>query len=95
MQYDDGGKWVTAEHVQEPLLTYPFFTASTRTSCDSYFSDRWIFQHHLAKPVTTSKLRLLVHEVTWGGGATEEVTKAGGQTGPHQIMLREIEIYGR
>ena len=38
------------------------------------------------------KIRLLVHDTTWGGGATEAVVKAGGQTGPHHIMLREVEI---
>jgi hypothetical protein len=43
----------------------------------------------------TGRIRLLVHDVTWGGGATQAVSKAGGQTGPHQIMLREVELYGR
>ena len=56
--------------------------------------DRWIFQHHF-KPVTTSKIRLLVHDVTWGGGATKDVADAGGQTGLHQIVLREMEVYGK
>ena len=46
-------------------------------------------------PVKTDRIRLLVHEATWGGGATEIVGKAGGQTGMHQIMLREVEIYGQ
>jgi hypothetical protein len=58
------------------------------------FSDRHIFQHEF-KRVTTSKIRLLVHNTTFGGGATEEVATSGGQTGPHQVMLREIEVYGR
>ena len=66
----------------------------TRTSVDSFYSDRWVFTHEF-QPVKTDALRLLVHEVTWGGGATEAVAKAGGQTGPHQIMLREVEIYDR
>ncbi len=43
--------------------------------------------------VTTQKIRLLVHDTTWGGGATADIVPAGGQTGPHQITLREIEIY--
>jgi hypothetical protein len=93
LQYDDGGKWVSIEHVQEPAQTFQVFTQATRTSCDSFYSERWIFQHEFPA-ITTAKLRLLVNDVTWGGGATEEVVKAGGQTGPHQIMLREVEIYG-
>ena len=33
--------------------------------------------------------------MTWGGGATADVVRAGGQTGPHQIVLREVEVYNR
>ena len=61
---------------------------------DSFYSDRWVFQHQFS-PIKASKIRVLVNDVTWGGGATADVVKAGGQTGPHQIMLREVEIYGR
>ncbi len=94
LQYDDAGKWVTIEHVTEPLKTFKVLSPALRTKVDSYFSDRHIFQHQF-KPVTTSKIRMLVHNTTFGGGATEEVAKAGGQTGPHQLMLREIEVYGK
>ena len=94
LQYDAGGKWVTLEHIKEPAQTFKVYTPHTRTTVDSFYSDRWIFQHKFP-PVTTGKIRLLVHDVTWGGGATEDVPKAGGQTGPHQIMLREVEIYGK
>ncbi len=94
LQYDDGGKWVTLDKVDEPTKTYKVWTPVTRTTVDSFYSDRWIFQHHF-KPVTTSKIRLLVHDVTWGGGATKDVADAGGQTGLHQIVLREIEVYGK
>jgi len=93
LQYDDNGKWVTIEHVVEPLNTINVFTPPTRTSVDVFFSDRWVFIHNF-KPVTTQKIRLFVHNTTWGGGTTKEVTEAGGQTGPHQIVLREVEIYG-
>jgi len=92
LQVDSAGQWVTIERVQEPPKTFKVFTPATRTSVDSFYSDRWIFQHAFPA-VMTSKIRLLVHEVTWGGGATEDVVKAGGQTGPHQIMLREVEVY--
>lgn len=94
LQYDAGGRWATIERVKEPTQTFKIFTPTTRTSVDSFYSDRWIFQHSFA-PVSTAKVRLLVHDVTWGGGATEDVGKAGGQTGPHQIMLREIEVYSK
>ncbi len=93
LQYDDGGKWVTIEHVTEPTQSFRVVTPSLRTKADSFFSDRHIFQHHF-KPVTTTKIRILVHNTTFGGGATEDITWAGGQTGPHQIDLREIEVYG-
>jgi hypothetical protein len=92
LQYDDNGKWVTIDHVNEPLKTFKVVTPSTRTKVDSFFSDRHIFQHAF-KPVTTAKLRILVHNTTFGGGATEDVAWAGGQTGPHHVMLREIEVY--
>ena len=85
---------MTIEHVKEPAKTFKVFTPPTRTTVDSFYSDRWIFPHHF-KPVKTDKMRLLVHDVTWGGGATKDVAKAGGQTGPHQIMLREVEVYGK
>ncbi len=44
--------------------------------------------------MTTQKVRLLVHDVTCGGGPTQDIVTAGGQTGPHQMTLREIELYG-
>ena len=94
LQYDDGGTWRTIDKVDEPTKTFKFWTPTTRTSVDSFYSDRWIFQHHF-RPVTTDKIRILVHDVTWGGGATKDVADAGGQTGFHQIMLREVEVYGK
>jgi len=93
LQYDKGGQWVTLDRVKEPLKTFGVYSPPTRTSVDSFFADRWAFEHQFA-PVTTAKIRLLVHETTWGGGATSIVPEAGGQTGPHQVMLREVEIYG-
>ena len=81
LQYERNGQWVTIEHVKEPTRTLCVFTPPTRTTVDSFFSDRWIFQHQFP-PVTTQKIRLLVHDCTWGDGATKEETEAGGQTGP-------------
>jgi F5/8 type C domain len=94
LQCEKDGKWVTFDKVDEPAKVFEVFTPYTRTSVDCFYSDRWIFQHTFA-PVTTRKVRLLVHEVTWGGGATEAVGRAGGQTGRHQIVLREVELYAK
>lgn len=92
LQYDDNGQWVTVDHVQEPTKTFKIYTPTVRCTVDSFFSDRWIFVHQFT-PVSTSKLRLLVHDCTWGGGATKDVVDAGGQTGPHHVVLREVEVY--
>ena len=94
LQYDAGGRWLTIQRVCEPTRVLEVFTPPTRTTVDNFFSDRWIFQHAF-KPVTTGKIRLLVHDVTWGGGPTKAVTEAGGQTGLRQLTLREVEIYGK
>ena len=92
LQYEKDGQWVTLQHVEEPLKTFGVYSPSTRTTVDSFFADRWIFEHSFA-PVQTQKIRLLVHNTTFGGGATGIVPEAGGQTGPHHITLREVEIY--
>jgi len=92
LQYDKDGQWVTIDHVQEPTKTFRVFTPPVRCTTDSFFSDRWVFNHSFA-PVTTSKIRLLVHDCTWGGGATKDVVDAGGQTGLHHMVLREVEVY--
>jgi len=94
LQVEKDGKWVTIDKVEEPVKVFKVWTPVTRTTVDSFYSDRWIFPHHF-KPVTTDKIRLLVHDVTWGGGATKDVADAGGQTGLHQIVLREVEVYGK
>jgi hypothetical protein len=94
LQYEENGQWKTIEQVREPARTYPVWSPPLRTKVDSFFSGRWIFEHQFPT-ITTQKLRLLVHDVTWGGGATEDVVKAGGQTGLRQIVLREVELYAR
>ena len=92
LQYQQNGQWITLDHVQEPLKTWNRYTTSAASTVDSFFSDRCVFQHAFA-PIQTQKIRLLVHNVTWGGGATGDVAIAGGQTGPNNICLREIEVY--
>ena len=92
LQYQQNGQWITLGHVQEPAKTWKTYTQASYSTVDSFFSDRCVFQHAFA-PVQTQKIRLLVHDVTWGGGATRDLADAGGQTGPNNICLREIEVY--
>lgn len=93
LQYDKAGQWVTIEHVQEPVTVVKAATAATGTAWDNYASDRWVFQHHFPA-ITTSRLRLLVHDATYGGDPTKDLSEAGGQAAPHQITLREIQVFG-
>ncbi len=92
LQYDQNGQWVTLQTVKEPTRTFPSYSYVTRTTADSFFSDRWVFTHSFPQ-VTTSKIRIFVRDTTWGGGATYDVVLAGGQTGKHYINLREVEVY--
>ncbi len=92
LQYQQGGNWVTLQTVQEPTRTFKSFTITNRTTVDSFFSDRWVFTHSFPA-ITTSKLRLWVRDVTYGGGANQLVQQAGGQTGLRLINLREVEAY--
>ena len=93
LQYDQNGQWVTLSHPVEPTNVVDFFTPTVFCTADSFYSDRDVFVHDFPA-VTTQKIRLLVHDVTWGGGPTADIVAAGGQTGPHQMTLREIELYG-
>lgn len=92
LQYQQNGQWTTLARVQEPLKTWKRYTSAAASTVDSFFSDRCVFQHAFA-PIQTQKIRLLVHNVTWGGGANGDLAAAGGQTGPNNICLREIEVY--
>lgn len=92
LQYEHDGHWVTIDRIQEPTNTFRVFSPQVKCTVDSFFSDRWILEHNF-EPVETEKLRILVHDCTWGGGATRDVVDAGGQTGPHKVVLREIELY--
>jgi len=93
LQYDQNGSWVTLSHPVEPTNVVDFFTSTVFCTADSFYSDRDVFVHDFA-PVTTQKIRLLVHNTTYGGAPTQDIVTAGGQPGPHQITLREIELYG-
>ena len=93
LQYDHNGSWVTLSHPVEPTNVVDFFTSTVFCTADSFYSDRDVFVHDFT-PVTTQKIRLLVHNTTYGGAPTQDIVAAGGQPGPHQITLREIELYG-
>jgi hypothetical protein len=92
LQYYNNGQWVTLGTVNEPTKSFQAYWPTNQTQVDSFFSDRWIFQHSFP-PVTTQKIRLWVRDATWGGGPTQLIAEYGGQTGPHHICLREIEVY--
>ena len=94
LQYEAGGVWKTLRRVQEPTQTFPAYSPNNRTTVDSFFSDRWVFPLSFP-PIATRRLRLLIHDATFGGGATQQVAVAGGQTGPRAATLREIEVYGK
>ncbi len=93
LQYQNAaGQWVTLQTVTEPAKTFQSYSPTNRTNEDSFYSDRWIFQHAFA-PITTQKLRVYVRDVTCGGEPTQEALLTGGQGGEHQMTLREIEVY--
>jgi hypothetical protein len=92
LQYDSGGQWVTIEHVSEPTNTKVVYTPYICCTCDSFFSDRWIFPLSFA-PVVTGKIRLLVNNVTYGGAVDADLAAAGYLNGPACINLRQIEMY--
>ncbi len=92
LQYDNNGTWTTIEHVQEDPKTIGVYSEWERSTVDSFYSDRYVFRHEFA-PVTTSKIRILAHAVTWGGGATQMESEAGGQTGFPLMNLSEVEVY--
>ena len=94
LDYDNNGQWVTIERITEPTKTFGVFTPFAQCTVDSFFSDRYNFVHEFS-PVTTQKIRLLVYQVSYGGGATAIVPQAGGQANATPTFnLREIEIYG-
>ncbi|HEX4084192.1 MAG TPA: PA14 domain-containing protein, partial [Chthoniobacteraceae bacterium] len=94
LQYDATGQgdWITLQHVSEPLNSFPVYSPEVDCTADSFFSDRNIFQHSFP-PVQTQHIRLLINNVTFGGGANQAIVNAGGQTGPQTVAIREVEAY--
>ncbi|HEV2600715.1 MAG TPA: hypothetical protein VGT41_00320, partial [Candidatus Babeliales bacterium] len=96
LQYYDAtsSAWINIEHVQENPKTFGTYSVPNNTTVDTYYSSRSLFDHAFPA-VSTSKIRLLVNSVTWGGGATQETNQAGGQTSGPALSLQEVEIYGQ
>jgi hypothetical protein len=95
LQIEQGGQWVTVERVQEQPKTLKEGIIWMRNSMTTFYSGRSVFQHELPTTVKTSKIRFLVHDVTWGGVPNKEAWEAGGQAGPNRFNIREIEVFGQ
>ena len=97
LQYDNGGQWVTIEHIQEPAKTWAVYTPTVRCVVDTFFSDRYNFVHEFPA-VYTTKIRILVHQCSWGSGAIKLVYDAQwqyGQTGSKSTFtVRQFQAYG-
>ncbi len=100
LQVEQQGQWITVEHVQEDPKTLPLFAQADQAWIESFYSERSIFVHSLPIPITTQKLRLVVHDASYGGGGSRVVCQHGGQcsgSSPddyHRVYIREIEAYG-
>jgi hypothetical protein len=94
LQAWNGTGWDTLQTVHEPQNGQKVWTMATCTTYDSYFSDRWIFEHTFPA-VTTTKLRVLVRRVTFGGAVNQDEFNAGEGSfrGQQRLVLREIEAY--
>ncbi len=94
LQYfnDNSQQWVNIEHVQEQPKSIGVYTPITKSTVDSFYSQRWIFESDF-DAVPTSKVRILVNDQTWGGGATSMDAEAGGQTGPPKFNISEFQVY--
>ncbi|MGH7213862.1 MAG: PA14 domain-containing protein, partial [Tepidisphaeraceae bacterium] len=94
IQINDNGQWVTAAHVQEDPRTFGSYMPANRTTADSFYSDRWVFNVELPEAVQTDKVRILARDTTYGGASTAVMRESGAMHGKfHQMTLREVEIY--
>lgn len=91
-----GSTWATIETVTEPTRTVPWLSDNRDHECKavSYFADRSTFQFEFA-PITTTALRLLVRDATYGGSPDAVTLAAGGQAGPHKSCIRAFRVYHR
>ncbi|MBC7784032.1 MAG: discoidin domain-containing protein [Burkholderiales bacterium] len=95
LQYESNGRWITLNHVKQQSKTFGVLTPIARTTADSFFDNQYVFMSEFA-PFQAQNIRLLVHAVTYGGGATPLIPQAGGQASPTPTLsLTEFEIYGK
>ena len=92
LQWQDGETWKTIESVKRPMP--PSEEARTADASRAIWMDDTNFFVHRFKPVTTSRLRLVVHDVTHGF-VPDAVSRAWGNAIPQKLMLREVELYAR
>ena len=92
LECHDGKGWVTLQKVRTPL---PESEAVETPQCRSVSWDKdENFHVSEFKPVTTNRLRLVVHRTTFGFFPDEAARRASGSDMPGKLMLREVEIYG-
>ena len=92
VQVEQDGKWLTVDRVRKTPITLEVFTPPVRCTVDNFHDDQCIFWHQF-KPVVTDKVRLLVHDVTFGSSPNAMANKVW-QMNNHCMQLREVEIYG-
>jgi hypothetical protein len=103
----DGVTWTTIGSATEDPKTFQWSSALPMGGCvvDSYHSRRNVWVFKLDAPKKALAVRVLAHEVTWGGGTLEGngngwfdvlgTGDTGGQTGPHRLSIRKIGVYLR
>ncbi len=91
------GQWKTIEHVKVPVPDSDW-VKTAGCLANTWYLDNNRFLNSFA-PVTTSKLRLVIHRTTTGFAPDELANDAvkkvwGGKGHVARFMLREVEIYG-
>jgi hypothetical protein len=95
LQVEQNGQWVTVERIKEDPKTLNEGIIWMRTSVTTFYSNRSVFQHEFPTAIKTSKIRLLVHDVTYGGLPNKAAAEASNQGGANRLNLREIEIFAQ
>lgn len=90
LQYDAGGTWKTIESVHNPMPSSE--EAVTTDATHAIWMDDTNFYTHQFPTVTTSKLRLVVRDVS-RGFVPDERSKAWSNIIAPKFMLREVELF--
>ena len=107
IQIDQGGGWQTiyTETNTPTSVIWTSHKAVGGTWADSFWDRKRIFLARLSSPVTTSKVRVFVRNMSWGGGATVDqartlkrvndygLPKAIGQAAPPFLTIQDISFY--